>query len=178
MALIKCPDCGKDISDSARQGPNCGFELKKEEPSITYVEVRNKPVAHKVGMIMLLITYIFSLITWVYIVIKMPSAGDGQLAIAGMQFQYIGVLISAVGIILAAIATSAKDNFKKYNTMLVAETFLAGLYVLFEAVLMILAPSTLGADYNCCFTVFLVFPVCAIISLAVSWVGMIRAKVK
>lgn len=27
MALIKCPECGKDISDKASSCPNCGFEL-------------------------------------------------------------------------------------------------------------------------------------------------------
>lgn len=28
MALIKCPECGKEISDSADVCPNCGFSIK------------------------------------------------------------------------------------------------------------------------------------------------------
>lgn len=28
MALIKCPECGKEISDTARKCPNCGFKAK------------------------------------------------------------------------------------------------------------------------------------------------------
>ena len=28
MALIKCPECGKEISDTAKSCPNCGYSLK------------------------------------------------------------------------------------------------------------------------------------------------------
>lgn len=27
MALIKCPECGKEISDKAASCPNCGFPI-------------------------------------------------------------------------------------------------------------------------------------------------------
>ncbi len=31
MALINCPECGKEISDLAKYCPNCGFQIKREE---------------------------------------------------------------------------------------------------------------------------------------------------
>lgn len=31
MALIKCPECGKEISDSVKQCPHCGYEIKKQK---------------------------------------------------------------------------------------------------------------------------------------------------
>ena len=31
MALITCPECGKEISDQAISCPNCGYVMKKEE---------------------------------------------------------------------------------------------------------------------------------------------------
>ena len=31
MALIKCPECGKEISDKAVSCPHCGFPISKEE---------------------------------------------------------------------------------------------------------------------------------------------------
>ena len=34
MALIKCPECKKDISDKAEVCPNCGYELKSANDSI------------------------------------------------------------------------------------------------------------------------------------------------
>lgn len=30
MALIKCPECGKEVSDKASSCPNCGFSNKKQ----------------------------------------------------------------------------------------------------------------------------------------------------
>ena len=34
MALIKCPECNKEISDKAKVCPNCGVEIKKEKIQI------------------------------------------------------------------------------------------------------------------------------------------------
>jgi len=34
MALIKCPECGKEVSSMAPTCPNCGCPIKKEETSI------------------------------------------------------------------------------------------------------------------------------------------------
>lgn len=29
MALVKCPECGKEVSNSAAVCPNCGYGIKK-----------------------------------------------------------------------------------------------------------------------------------------------------
>lgn len=29
MALIKCPECGKEISDKAKACPECGYKRRK-----------------------------------------------------------------------------------------------------------------------------------------------------
>lgn len=31
MALIKCPECGKEISNKARKCPNCAYSLKSHK---------------------------------------------------------------------------------------------------------------------------------------------------
>jgi hypothetical protein len=31
MALIQCPECGKEISDTVKECPNCGYQLKKSK---------------------------------------------------------------------------------------------------------------------------------------------------
>ena len=43
MALIKCPECGKEISDKANVCIHCGFPLneQKEDVSITDFHLRN-----------------------------------------------------------------------------------------------------------------------------------------
>lgn len=44
MALIKCEECGKEISDKATTCPNCGcpIEKKEKEPEITWEEFKNE----------------------------------------------------------------------------------------------------------------------------------------
>ena len=32
MALIKCPECDKEISDTIEQCPHCGYQIKKKNP--------------------------------------------------------------------------------------------------------------------------------------------------
>ena len=39
MALIKCPNCGQDISDKAEKCPNCGWE-KNEKKRIARVNLK------------------------------------------------------------------------------------------------------------------------------------------
>lgn len=35
MALIKCPECGKEISDKAASCPNCGAPISAAKPALT-----------------------------------------------------------------------------------------------------------------------------------------------
>lgn len=41
MALIKCPECGKSISDHAVSCPHCGYVMKKDETAESVQEERN-----------------------------------------------------------------------------------------------------------------------------------------
>lgn len=41
MALIKCPECGKEISDTATTCPNCGYPLRVQ-PNNNFEESRQK----------------------------------------------------------------------------------------------------------------------------------------
>lgn len=56
MALIKCSECGKEISDKARKCPNCGIDFIKEKNKETNKkikeEIKNKiPLAKKIIII-------------------------------------------------------------------------------------------------------------------------------
>lgn len=37
MALIKCPGCGKEISDTVVQCPHCGYKMKKHVTLYKYI---------------------------------------------------------------------------------------------------------------------------------------------
>ncbi len=49
MALIKCPECGKEnVSDSAEACPNCGFGVKEYFKNKTIEkEISNKSIAEE-----------------------------------------------------------------------------------------------------------------------------------
>lgn len=37
MAMIKCPECGKDVSDKAKVCPNCGVKIKRKSKKIPII---------------------------------------------------------------------------------------------------------------------------------------------
>ena len=72
MALIKCPECHKDISDECKKCPQCGFKLKKNtnkfsdvSKSIADVFKKNKTYSFFKDKISLSCLQILSLITLV-----------------------------------------------------------------------------------------------------------------
>ena len=51
MALIKCPDCGKDVSDKAKACIHCGCPLEDMEPSgPVRIKIPNNVVTGLVGL--------------------------------------------------------------------------------------------------------------------------------
>ena len=61
MAIIKCPECGQEISDQSRNCIHCGYPLKKQK-GIVLKEHRNKILA--VGAVFLGICAVIVLITF------------------------------------------------------------------------------------------------------------------
>ena len=47
MALINCPECGKEISDRVKACPNCGFPLQEETNEVKQVEITNVKIDKK-----------------------------------------------------------------------------------------------------------------------------------
>jgi hypothetical protein len=41
MALIKCPECSNDVSDTALSCPKCGYGLKSQKPIKVEVEQKS-----------------------------------------------------------------------------------------------------------------------------------------
>ena len=44
MALIKCPECGKKMSDKAEGCPHCGYSLKKDSSKTTLNNLKGKEI--------------------------------------------------------------------------------------------------------------------------------------
>jgi ribosomal protein L37E len=58
MALIQCPECGKEISNSAKMCPHCGYKLKNN--------IKQKIWGKRltiIGLISIISTFVYSAIT-------------------------------------------------------------------------------------------------------------------
>lgn len=47
MALIKCPECGKEVSDTCEQCIHCGYKLKKDVKEETNPIIEQKKVVEQ-----------------------------------------------------------------------------------------------------------------------------------
>lgn len=87
MALIKCPECGKEISDKAKSCPNCGYPItinQQRNPAPIQVQPMCQDVKPK----------------------------NSTLGILALVFSILGCTF-VIGIILAIIDIRKKDNTKK-----------------------------------------------------------------
>lgn len=60
MALIKCSECGKEISDTVKYCPNCGVEIKKQNSITDKAKIKNYIV---IAVSIVLIIIAISLVT-------------------------------------------------------------------------------------------------------------------
>ena len=49
MALIKCPECGKEFSDKAPACPNCGYPIEYVVPESKNIKNDDEPLPKKQG---------------------------------------------------------------------------------------------------------------------------------
>ena len=115
MALIKCPECGKDISDTCDQCIHCGFKLKKDfnqnkttllEDShrnnnanyLTndYEKKRNKPTAGEYAAVIFIST-VGGILLFLGICFMGDNIGTGVgLLTVGIFFAILGIVIGGI----------------------------------------------------------------------------------
>lgn len=120
MALIKCSECGTDISDKAVSCPKCGYPLHKTEENQVPQKGKNKGKTFLIsGGIMFFVFLVFGLATTssqVGLNAKRLSRGlSGAEALEWMFLRYvpniflwISVILVVIGIIL--LVTARKDK--------------------------------------------------------------------
>lgn len=75
MALINCPECGKEISDSAMNCPNCGYPINKKSSEKIVI---SKATAGKV-FIALFAIFLIVFVAWRYYQGRKTIIGDWQM---------------------------------------------------------------------------------------------------
>lgn len=107
MALIKCPECGKEISDKATNCPGCGYPvlLRKKNliPEFTEIKIQGKNELSTARMVIGIVMLVFSTL----VIFQSCSAGlynittnsknsDG---IIGVLFAFFMIITGIVGIV-------------------------------------------------------------------------------
>lgn len=73
MAMIKCPECGKEVSEKAPLCPNCGYPINPETRNINNDIKESKRASGKVFLIM-------GILCWVGFFIYRLSIADDYLS--------------------------------------------------------------------------------------------------
>lgn len=134
MALIKCKECGKEISENAVSCPNCGYKMNKES--------ENKSSKIKTGSIVSLIAcsmlLLFVLILYSYAIIPKQFETNSNKSSTTITFDNIednpntimffyGVLVfTTISFILTILFLSKKiKNIKIYKIALLSSSILS-----------------------------------------------------
>ena len=91
MAMIKCPECGKEISDNARNCPNCGWENSQ----IRKAELKGKR-GRKLGTGLIfggVGVFAFTLIMWLLLG---PSSREEMLLKTSLFFVVAGIVVKFI----------------------------------------------------------------------------------
>lgn len=129
MALINCPECGKEnVSDQADMCPNCGFGIKtyfekmiqeeqnqremneKRQTRLESITIPNKPKISRVFIIIMII--IFIALTWLFLYAPIKLGGEGDV---GSWLIEVCLIIGAPVYIYSRIY---KDRVRKYEISL------------------------------------------------------------
>ena len=141
MALIKCPECGKQISDKAATCPNCGIDVQKAfmpspqhryQPNSvapeTFIKTRRAPFS--------IVALILSIVSYILLAIMSTGIGTGRSEFVGIILPVL--LASILGFVFSIIGlTIVKRNRQAYTNkpMLVVSLVLSIVSIIISIIL-------------------------------------------
>ena len=125
MALIKCPECGKDVSTAAANCPHCGFPLNKEVVNVEEkVTVKDNPAPinsvwvnsykNKCNTVKITWTLIFVLVLIILIIVGSASfsgRGSGAAFFILLAFGFLSLAAMLVVLIGWKTRTRIYDGY-------------------------------------------------------------------
>lgn len=113
MALIKCPECGKEISDNAKACPNCGCALKSSSSSFALILI-----SCVISALLLLVSFGGLSNSFQYVM-----GGSGSIAqlfqvAANDILIFLGGVLSLIAAVMQIV--SSRNKNKSLNTASVA----------------------------------------------------------
>lgn len=176
MALIKCKECNKEISDKAGKCPNCGCPINIKEERIE----KNEKSQIKTGSILSLIANTLMLVMIICFIIfcfvnpnvneevehRSGTSVQVQLTPSTVSFTYvIFLLISLLIALICVIMNIMYINKKIRNIKLYKISF-----IVLSIAELILSILSLGG-FMCCGIVYLIYPIINFIGAIIIAVG-------
>ena len=184
MALIKCKECGKELSDQAESCPNCGYKLKEGEIPKVIVEKSN---TSRTGTILCIVggSLLLGFAIIVVIAMLMPSTttpkentSKSDIVInvtigeevdtntqAVISYLLLIGIVSVVIIVLGILYLKNKINKKHYT-----------LYGISMLILSIVLSAMMTVLLNCCFLILFISPILCFIGSIMILSGNVKEK--
>lgn len=184
MALIKCKECGKELSDQAESCPNCGYKLKEVEIPKVIVEKSN---TSRTGTILCIVggSLLLGFAIIVVIAMLMPSTttpkentSKSDIVInvtigeevdtntqAVISYLLLIGIVSVVIIVLGLLYLKNKINKKHYT-----------LYGISMLILSIVLSAMMTVLLNCCFLILFIAPILCFIGSIMILSGNVKEK--
>lgn len=184
MALIKCKECGKELSDQAERCPNCGYKLKEVEIPKVIVEKSN---TSRTGTILCIVggSLLLGFAIIVVIAMLMPSTttpkentSKSDIVInvtigeevdtntqAVISYLLLIGIVSVVIIVLGLLYLKNKINKKHYT-----------LYGISMLILSIVLSAMMTVLLNCCFLILFIAPIQCFIGSIMILSGNVKEK--
>ena len=104
MAMIKCRECGKDVSNQADACPHCGCPVKKADAIIEAAEKKKTENLCLIGMIVAIVSWFLDLLGLVGITALILSVlGLKEAKGKYKTFAIIGIVFASIEIVLKTI---------------------------------------------------------------------------
>ena len=108
MALVKCPECEREISDKAMSCPGCGYVVRQAEEKQYVLSVPTKAYASSYGNVLRFCAWCVWILGGIYAILmslKMNSYGVAN------GFDFITFMVTGVAVVLGGIAIKCFAEF-------------------------------------------------------------------
>ena len=154
MSLIRCNECGKEISDTTSKCPNCGFELKRENRQLR----KGSIIQIIANSLMLLVIIAIIIVSNCGAENSNPSVKGGVKVTVGLAPEvinllyvyclFISIIIGIILLILNILALNNKIKTRIYKIVIIALSIIQ----LITSIM-----SLFG--FMCCGIIYFIFPV-------------------
>ena len=100
MAIIKCPECGREISDKAKICPNCGYAMKKQYNKKCGNGKLFSGLLLNIFSMLIILVYIVSSETWLFASDRSTDSANVHVAVTADISQNAFAIVADIWVAL------------------------------------------------------------------------------